>query len=178
MRLEPLFLTAKPPEDGGKTRLPRWTRQEILLLIQGKKVVENRVRGSGSGLNEPKWTSVASFCEKHGMNRSPVQCRKRWSNLAGDFRKIKEWETNCKEESESFWVMRNDLRRERKLPGFFDKDVYDILDASPGDVDEEDGRFVLGLGVAKAEETQDHQFCSTEDTPLTPLPLSPPIPGT
>ncbi|CAA6660051.1 unnamed protein product [Spirodela intermedia] len=34
--------------------------------------------------------------------------------------------------------MRNDLRRERKLPGFFDKEVYDILDGTteggkPGD---------------------------------------------
>ncbi|KAJ0495537.1 hypothetical protein HanIR_Chr12g0609881 [Helianthus annuus] len=52
----------------------------------------------------------------------------RWSNLAGDFKKIKEWESQIKEEADSFWVMRNDLRRERKLPGFFDREVYDILD--------------------------------------------------
>ncbi|XVE50027.1 hypothetical protein DITRI_Ditri01bG0129200 [Diplodiscus trichospermus] len=116
-------------------RLPRWTRQEILVLIQGKRVAENRVRRGrtaglafGSGQVEPKWASVSSYCKRHGVNRGPVQCRKRWSNLAGDFKKIKEWENNIREESESFWVMRNDLRRERKLPGFFDKEVYDILD--------------------------------------------------
>ncbi|XP_043687034.1 trihelix transcription factor ASR3-like isoform X2 [Telopea speciosissima] len=116
-------------------RLPRWTRQEILVLIQGKKVAENRVRrgratGSalGSSLLEPKWASVSSYCKRHGVNRGPVQCRKRWSNLAGDYKKIKEWESQIKEESDSFWVMRNDLRRERKLPGFFDREVYDILD--------------------------------------------------
>ncbi|XP_042500718.1 trihelix transcription factor ASR3-like isoform X2 [Macadamia integrifolia] len=116
-------------------RLPRWTRQEILVLIQGKKVAENRVRrgrtaGSafGSNILEPKWASVSSYCKRHGVNRGPVQCRKRWSNLAGDYKKIKEWESLIKEESESFWVMRNDLRRERKLPGFFDREVYDILD--------------------------------------------------
>ncbi|XP_043703547.1 trihelix transcription factor ASR3-like isoform X2 [Telopea speciosissima] len=120
-------------------RLPRWTRQEILVLIQGKKVAENRVRrgraaGSafGSNILEPKWASVSSYCKRHGVNRGPVQCRKRWSNLAGDYKKIKEWESLIKEESESFWVMRNDLRRERKLPGFFDREVYDILDGGNG----------------------------------------------
>lgn len=127
-------------EEGGKTvRLPRWTRQEILVLIQGKRVAENRVRrgraaGSafGSGQIEPKWASISSYCKRHGVNRGPVQCRKRWSNLAGDFKKIKEWESRIKEETESYWVMRNDLRRERKLPGFFDREVYDILDGGVG----------------------------------------------
>lgn len=116
-------------------RLPRWTRQEILVLIQGKKVAESRVRRGrtaglafGSGHLEPKWASVSSYCKRHGVNRGPVQCRKRWSNLAGDYKKIKEWESHIRDEAESFWVMRNDLRRERKLPGFFDREVYDILD--------------------------------------------------
>ncbi|GMH15086.1 hypothetical protein Nepgr_016927 [Nepenthes gracilis] len=123
-------------DEGSKApRLPRWTRQEILVLIHGKRVAENRVRrdrtaGLGLGQAEPKWASVSSYCKRHGVNRGPVQCRKRWSNLAGDFKKIKDWESRIKEDSESFWVMRNDLRRERKLPGFFDKEVYDILSGS------------------------------------------------
>ncbi|XP_014506191.1 trihelix transcription factor ASR3-like [Vigna radiata var. radiata] len=124
-------------DDGGKApRLPRWTRQEILVLIQGKRDAENKFRRGrttglplGSGQVEPKWASVSSYCRKHGVNRGPVQCRKRWSNLAGDYKKIKEWEPQIKEESDSFWVVRNDLRRDRKLPGFFDKEVYDILDS-------------------------------------------------
>ncbi|CAI9093081.1 OLC1v1028490C2 [Oldenlandia corymbosa var. corymbosa] len=127
-------------DEGGKVpRLPRWTRQEILVLIQGKRVAENRVRRGrtaslafGSGQVEPKWASVSSYCKRHGVNRGPVQCRKRWSNLAGDFKKIKEWESQIREETESFWLMRNDLRRERKLPGFFDREVYDILDGGGG----------------------------------------------
>ena len=127
-------------DDGNRPpRLPRWTRQEILVLIQGKMVAENRVRrgrtsGSAFGSSnqiEPKWNSVSSYCKRHGVNRGPVQCRKRWSNLAGDFRKIKEWESQISEESESFWGMRNDLRREKKLPGFFDREVYDVLDGGP-----------------------------------------------
>ncbi|KAF8110254.1 hypothetical protein N665_0086s0090 [Sinapis alba] len=145
-------------DDGVKTaRLPRWTRQEILVLIQGKRVAENRVRRGraagmalGSGQMEPKWASVSSYCRRHGVNRGPVQCRKRWSNLAGDYKKIKEWESQAKEESESYWVMRNDVRRERKLPGFFDKEVYDIVDG--GVVPPANPVLALGLAPALAEE--------------------------
>ncbi|XVE92689.1 hypothetical protein REPUB_Repub01dG0121000 [Reevesia pubescens] len=143
-------------------RLPRWTRQEILVLIQGKRVAENRVRRGraaglafGSGQVEPKWASVSSYCKRHGVNRGPVQCRKRWSNLAGDFKKIKEWENNIREETESFWAMRNDLRRERKLPGFFDKEVYDILDGGVSGVPASATAPGLALALAPTPAAQD-----------------------
>ncbi|XVF02135.1 hypothetical protein REPUB_Repub04eG0149700 [Reevesia pubescens] len=143
-------------------RLPRWTRQEILVLIQGKRVAESRVRRGraaglafGSGQVEPKWASVSSYCKRHGVNRGPVQCRKRWSNLAGDFKKIKEWENSIREETESFWVMRNDLRRERKLPGFFDKEVYDILDGGATGVPASATPPGLALALAPTPASQD-----------------------
>lgn len=78
--------------------------------------------------SEPKWDLVSSLCQKQGVHRGPVQCRKRWSNLLSDFKKIKKWESSVKEEAESFWMMRNDERREKKLPGFFDGEVYNVLD--------------------------------------------------
>ncbi|KAL4566720.1 hypothetical protein LXL04_030843 [Taraxacum kok-saghyz] len=124
-------------EDKNKSpRHPRWTRQETLTLIEGKKVAENRGRRGrrssssvfGSDQIEPKWDSVSSYCKQHAVNRGPVQCRKRWSNMVGDFKKIKAWESQLKHESESYWVMRNDLRKENKLPGFFDREVFDVLD--------------------------------------------------
>ncbi|KAJ0240133.1 Trihelix transcription factor ASR3 [Hirschfeldia incana] len=164
-------------DDGVKTaRLPRWTRQEILVLIQGKRVAENRVRRGraagmalGSGQMEPKWASVSSYCRRHGVNRGPVQCRKRWSNLAGDYKKIKEWESRVMEESESYWVMRNDVRRERKLPGFFDREVYDIVDggvvpppAGPG----------LALGLAPASTSGEEPSRSVEKLCLASAPKS------
>ncbi|XP_059641202.1 trihelix transcription factor ASR3-like isoform X2 [Cornus florida] len=125
-------------DDKSKTpRHPRWTRQETMVLIEGKKVAENRGRrgrrcGSGAVLGsdglEPKWDFVSSYCKQHHVNRGPVQCRKRWSNLVGDFKKIKTWESLVKDEAESFWMLRNDMRRENKLPGFFDSEVYRVLD--------------------------------------------------
>ncbi|KAG2289304.1 hypothetical protein Bca52824_048908 [Brassica carinata] len=172
--------TTTPPNEGGddgvKTaRLPRWTRQEILVLIQGKRVAENRVRRGraagmalGSGQMEPKWASVSSYCRRHGVNRGPVQCRKRWSNLAGDYKKIKEWESQVKEEAGSYWVMRNDVRRERKLPGFFDKEVYDIVDdgvvppANP----------VLALGLAPASTSAEEPARSVEKLSSASAPKS------
>jgi hypothetical protein len=132
----------------------RWTRQEILVLIEGKRMVEGRGGRAGRGrlaaaaaaaaaaasgeasataaaaaALEPKWAAVAEYCRRHGVERGPVQCRKRWSNLAGDYKKIKEWERAAPAERDpSFWAMRNDARRERRLPGFFDREVYDILE--------------------------------------------------
>lgn len=133
-------------------RLPRWTRQEILVLIEGKRTVESRGKGrfgpgrlvGPAGPAEPKWASVSAYCRRHGVDRGPVQCRKRWSNLAGDFKKIKEWEGG-RGPKESFWAMRNDLRRERRLPGFFDREVFEILDGAAAAADREEE-------VAAAEE--------------------------
>ncbi|KAL7161946.1 hypothetical protein ACSBR2_042427 [Camellia fascicularis] len=128
--------TAEGTDDQTKTqRLPRWTRQETLILIEGKQVAENRgqkghrsISVFGSDQLESKWDTVSSFCRGRGVNRGPVKCRKRWSNLVGDFRKIKTWDSQVKEEAKSFWMLGNDSRREKKLPGFFDREVYDILD--------------------------------------------------
>nr|WNP90944.1 hypothetical protein [Medicago sativa] len=115
-------------------RLQRWTRQEILVLVHGKNDAESRLKpgrnGSLFGSFEKKWTLVSSYCEKHGVNRTPIQCKKRWGNLTADYKKIKEWESQVSDERESFWMMNVELRRERKLPGCFDWEVYNILDSA------------------------------------------------
>lgn len=190
---------------GGKSatpRLPRWTRHEILVLIEGKRVAESQARkGRAAAAAEPKWVVISSYCKRHGVNREAVQCRKRWSNLAGDFRKIREWESHAKEEEEgdSFWVMRNDLRRERKLPGFFDREIFDVLDRDnnitttlavvatvkeEADDEEEDEDAVFDSGRAAAAEDglfsdfeqtkQQQQHDDDEDATMddTPLPIS------
>ncbi|XP_076882653.1 trihelix transcription factor ASR3-like [Bidens hawaiensis] len=133
---QPPLMAVEVVDDKNKSpRHPRWTRQETLTLIEGKKVAENRGRRGrrsssvfGSDHVEPKWDSVSSYCKKRAVNRGPVQCRKRWSNMVGDYKKIKAWESQVKQECDSYWVMRNDLRKENKMPGFFDREVFDVLD--------------------------------------------------
>ncbi|KAH6761513.1 hypothetical protein C2S52_018946 [Perilla frutescens var. hirtella] len=123
-------------DDRSKTpRHPRWTRQETLILIEGKRLAEERGRNGrrsssvfGSDQVEAKWDYVSSHCRRNGVSRGPIQCRKRWSNLLSDFKKIKTWDSCVEREGESFWTMKSDFRRERKLPGFYDREVYDVLD--------------------------------------------------
>lgn len=132
-------------------RHPRWTRQENLTLIQAKDITENtpnkgrkissallgspaggRSSSSSSSLlfdnTEPKWVVISSYCKQQGVKRGPAQCRKRWSNLLGDFKKVKTWESNLEDKNESFWTMRNDLRKERKLPVSFDVELFKVLE--------------------------------------------------
>ncbi|XP_050376816.1 trihelix transcription factor ASR3-like [Argentina anserina] len=135
---EKLRVPGGSSEERTKTvRHPRWTRHETLVLIEGKKVIENGIQfqkgrrsiaALGQDPAEPKWDLISSFCRQHGVSREPVQCRKRWSNLLVDFKKIRNWESRINGQAQSFWVMRNDLRRDKKLPGFFDREVYNVLD--------------------------------------------------
>ncbi|GAV60193.1 Myb_DNA-bind_4 domain-containing protein [Cephalotus follicularis] len=119
-------------------RHPSWTSQETLILINAKKVVENRIKGgcrSNSPMTteqiEPKWDSISSYCKQHRVNQRPVKYRKRWSNLLGDFKKIKSWESRTHEEAKLFWRTNNECRKERKSPTFFDREVYHVLDGRP-----------------------------------------------
>ncbi|KAG8081784.1 hypothetical protein GUJ93_ZPchr0014g46624 [Zizania palustris] len=182
---------------GRAPRLPRWTRQEILVLVEGKRVVEGRGRGrgkgggGGAGAEPTKWAAVAEYCRRHGLERGPVQCRKRWSNLAGDYKKIREWERSLSSPAAvagkevSFWAMRNDARRERRLPGFFDREVYDILEgrggnaaaakeekAAEGAVFDSGRASVAGEdGIFSSSEEEDE-----DDEAAAPVPPPPPAP--
>jgi len=82
----------------------------------------------------PKWAAVSAYCRCHGVERGPMQCRKRWGNLSWDLKKIVAWEGKAAgagaappQLHESFWDMRGDQRRARQLPSSFDREVYDAL---------------------------------------------------
>ncbi|XP_038985848.1 trihelix transcription factor ASR3-like [Phoenix dactylifera] len=150
-------------------RQPRWKRHEILVLIQGKRVVEGRGRRrahrtAAVSVVEPKWAAVSWYCRRHGVDRGAVQCRKRWSNLACDFKKIRTWEKGPgAAKGGSFWAMRNDRRRERQLPGFFDRGVYEILDgaaeveAVSAAAAEEEGKKTLAAAEGEEEEDEEEE---------------------
>ncbi|XP_048500421.1 trihelix transcription factor ASR3 isoform X2 [Beta vulgaris subsp. vulgaris] len=131
--------------DEKSRRHPRWTRQETLSLIQAKEITEsspNKGRKISSTLlggslsssslslenTEPKWVMISTYCNQLGVSRGPAQCRKRWSNLIGDFKKVRAWESKLEDKTDSFWNMRNDLRKENKLPVSFDVEVFKVLE--------------------------------------------------
>ncbi|XP_020262658.1 trihelix transcription factor ASR3 [Asparagus officinalis] len=115
-------------------RLPRWSRQEILALVEAKQAYEGQRRWGPVRPTEPKWAFISSHCRNHGgVERGPLQCRKRWSNLACDFKKIRGKE-------EGYWRMRSGERRERRLPGFFDREVFERMREVKGEMHERLGK--------------------------------------
>ncbi|KAJ7527637.1 hypothetical protein O6H91_16G064500 [Diphasiastrum complanatum] len=124
-------------------RLPRWSRHETLVLIEAKKEGEARVKKpkeerekneKNRPVNESKWLFISAVCKKRGVDREANQCRKRWGNLFGDYKRIKDWQMEASTNSgaESFWLMRNDERKENKLPGSFDPEVFEALETFLG----------------------------------------------
>jgi hypothetical protein len=115
-----------------RSRLPRWTRHETLVLIQARRAME---RQQAVRLR-PKWAAVSAYCRRHGVERGPMQCRKRWGNLSWDLKKIVAWEGKAADagaQHESFWDMRGEERRARQLPSSFDREVYDAIVAGEDD---------------------------------------------
>uniref|UniRef100_A0A0D3EY46 Myb-like domain-containing protein n=1 Tax=Oryza barthii TaxID=65489 RepID=A0A0D3EY46_9ORYZ len=76
-----------------RSRLPRWTRHETLVLLQARRAMEHRGRRSPQPVRL-KWAAVSAYCRRHGVERGPMQCRKRWGNLSWDLKKIVAWEKN------------------------------------------------------------------------------------
>ncbi|KAK3166390.1 hypothetical protein QOZ80_1AG0045150 [Eleusine coracana subsp. coracana] len=110
-----------------RSRLPRWTRHETLVLIQARRAME---RHGPAVRPRPKWAAVSAYCRRHGVERGPMQCRKRWGNLSWDLKKIVAWEGKAQHEPSSmssFWDMRGEERRARQLPSSFDREVYDAI---------------------------------------------------
>ncbi|GLJ09431.1 hypothetical protein SUGI_0109660 [Cryptomeria japonica] len=118
------------PSDRTPPRFPRWTRHEILVLIEGKRVEECKGRRSRAtdSCPESKWAAISSYCKQHGVSREPVQCRKRWTTLWRDYKRIRDWDSQHPDRV--FWSLRSDAKREFKLPAFFDRELYDVLERS------------------------------------------------
>lgn len=94
----------------------------------------------------PKWSAVSEGCRVRGVPRGPSQCRKRWTNLIAAFRKIKNWEKERvvkgeekgddvagpadvnQAQKKGFWEMGGEERKEKGLPGRFDKVVFDLME--------------------------------------------------
>jgi hypothetical protein len=109
-------------------RNPRWVQQETLVLVEAKRLQAKgllpSVSGSRNQTADEKWAAVAAYCNDNNCDRNAYQCRKRWFALHGDYNKVREWQRS---KSESYWTMKTDRRRENRLPGTFDRDVFSSM---------------------------------------------------
>lgn len=119
-------------ENGERSsRHPRWSKEETVVLVEAKRKQEEDARqlsltGRAFSANE-KWEFVQAFCKVRGVDRDAQQCRKRWSNLYGEYRKIKDW---CMQnQAENYWALRRDRRKDAKLPGTFEFEIFAVMDS-------------------------------------------------
>ncbi|XP_073389714.1 uncharacterized protein [Physcomitrium patens] len=108
----------------------RWTRSETVVLANALKAREDEAHDVASksavGTAGDKWENISKFCRSHGVTRSGAQCNSRWSKgLYLDYKKVRDWQR--KEGLESYWKMKEKKRRELKLPGALDEEVFNIL---------------------------------------------------
>ncbi|CAM6127947.1 unnamed protein product [Calypogeia fissa] len=107
-------------------RNPRWSLHESLILLAAKKKQEDdfgmvpkaSVRTTSA---DERWETISAYCRTQGCDRNAYQCRKRWSALLGDFKRIRDWQ---KISRETYWLMKNEKRKENKLPAIFDHELF------------------------------------------------------
>lgn len=116
-----------------RVRYPNWEKQETIVLVKAyQRQIDEFATATSKGrmaTNEQKWDKISSMCGKEGVARDAEQCRKRWQDLSKNYKRIKDWEVM---EEEPFWLMPLSLRKEKNLPGSFDREVYDCMDLFMG----------------------------------------------
>lgn len=135
-------------------RKGNWTVQETMVLIEAKKMDDERrmKRQGGDGntssergniINKPgelRWKWVEDYCWRNGCLRSQNQCNDKWDNLMRDFKKVREYERrvseklllaqgddNINQEIKSYWKMERTERKEKNLPTNMLPEIYEAL---------------------------------------------------
>ncbi|PIA37769.1 hypothetical protein AQUCO_03000357v1 [Aquilegia coerulea] len=138
-------------------RKGNWTTQETMILINAKKMDEERrmkrasgpavdsegrssasaAAGSGSGSGgarfptELRWKWVEDYCWSNGCLRSQNQCNDKWDNLMRDYKKVREYESRLAERGDgdigSYWKLERHERKDRNLPTNVLPQIYEAL---------------------------------------------------
>ncbi|CAE5958972.1 unnamed protein product [Arabidopsis arenosa] len=99
-------------------RKGNWTLNETMVLIEAKKMDDERrmrrsiglpppeqqqdSRSSSSSSNKPaelRWKWIEDYCWRKGCMRSQNQCNDKWDNLMRDYKKVREYERRRVESS-------------------------------------------------------------------------------
>ncbi|KAF8769227.1 hypothetical protein HU200_006731 [Digitaria exilis] len=101
-----------PPSPASAPREYRkgnWTLNETLILINAKRLDDDRRAGALAGhvhvhglpgsspttprSSEQRWKWVENYCWNHGCLRSQNQCNDKWDNLLRDYKKVRDYES-------------------------------------------------------------------------------------
>ncbi|XP_073057514.1 uncharacterized protein [Primulina eburnea] len=152
-----LTISGKEGKDilGRDYRKGNWTIQETMVLIEAKKMDdERRMKRSGGDQRakqaELRWKWVEDYCWKNGCFRSQNQCNDKWDNLMRDFKKVREHERKVdagmgEVEDKSYWKIEKNEKRENNLPSNMLIQIYEAL---VDVVDKKDQTVVAATGGA------------------------------
>ncbi|KAL2524481.1 Homeodomain-like superfamily protein [Abeliophyllum distichum] len=117
-------------------RKGNWTVQETMVLIQAKKMDDERRMKKQGGISdggkpsELRWKWVENYCWGNGCLRSRNQCNDKWDNLMRDFKKVREYEKGVLERGEdekSYWRIDKNERKDKNLPTNMLQQIYQRL---------------------------------------------------
>ncbi|EPS70044.1 hypothetical protein M569_04726 [Genlisea aurea] len=145
-------------------RKGNWTVQETMVLIEAKKMDEERrmrrLEGGDGERSKPaelRWKWVEDYCWRHGCLRSQNQCNDKWDNLMRDFKKVREYEKRTNADSKrSYWMIDKNERKDNNLPSSMLPEIYEAL---------------LQAAERKIQRSVTPNLAASKSTALTPLPV-------
>ncbi|XP_018489615.2 protein SCARECROW isoform X2 [Raphanus sativus] len=138
-------------------RKGNWTLNETMVLIEAKKMDDERRMRRSIGLPAPehshdsqsssgnkpaelRWKWIEDYCWRKGCMRSQNQCNDKWDNLMRDYKKVREYErrrvessfaaessSSAAAETGTYWTMEKSERKERNLPSNMSPQIYQAL---------------------------------------------------
>ncbi|KAE8659600.1 alpha-glucosidase-like [Hibiscus syriacus] len=121
-------------------RKGNWTVNETLVLIEAKKMDDERRKKRSEGRSKPtelRWKWVEEYCWRKGCLRSQNQCNDKWDNLMRDYKKVREYQRRIADtggegtntsESTSYWEMEKNERKGNNLPSNVFRLIYERLE--------------------------------------------------
>ncbi|KAE8734345.1 RAB isoform 1 [Hibiscus syriacus] len=162
-------------------RKGNWTLNETMVLIEAKKMVdERRMKKSEGKPTELRWKWVEDYCWRRGCLRSQNQCNDKWDNLMRDYKKVREYQRRRGESGSDYWEMEKNERKEKSLPTNMLRQIFEHLEQV---VEKKGGQIVVAAGGASGGgSVAVHNIPYVMDTPITSVQPSlqhqlPPIPA-
>ncbi|GMH27708.1 hypothetical protein Nepgr_029551 [Nepenthes gracilis] len=117
-------------------RKGNWTLQEIIVLVEAKRMdderrVKRQISGDQSKPTELRWKWVENYCWKNGCFRSQNQCNDKWDNLMRDYKKVRDYQRRLGADHDinpsSYWNMEKAERKDKSLPPNMSFQIYQAL---------------------------------------------------